>query len=77
MQTKHQKLARLHQSLEVPEWKWQQIAVDFMTSLPRTFKGFNAIWVIVDQLTKSTHFLPMNTTSGFAQYAQLYIDEII
>ena len=51
--------------------------MDLVTGLPRTPKGFDAIWVIVDWLTKSTHFLLVKTTFGFAQYAQIYIDEIV
>ena len=64
-------------SIEVPEWKWVCITMDFLFRLPKTQKGFNVIWVIVDRLTKFAHFLPMKTTHGFIQYAQLYIDEII
>ena len=77
VKAEHQKPAGLHQSIEVPEWKWERITMDFVTGLPRTPKGFDAIWVIVDRLTKSAHFLPVKTTYGFAQYAQLYINEII
>nr|GEU86574.1 hypothetical protein [Tanacetum cinerariifolium] len=44
---------------EIPEWKWEEIAMDFVTKLPRTSSGYDTIWVIVDRLTKSAHFLPM------------------
>ena len=49
----------------------------FCNKPTKDFKGFNAIWVIVNMLTKSAHFLLVKTTYGFAQYAQLYIYEII
>ncbi|GKC78406.1 putative reverse transcriptase domain-containing protein [Tanacetum coccineum] len=49
----------LLQQPNIPEWKWEGIAMDFVTKLPRTSSGHDTIWVIVDQLTKSVHFLPM------------------
>ena len=45
------------QPLEIPEWKWDNISMDFMVGLPRTPKGLDSIWVIVDKLTKSAHHL--------------------
>ena len=51
--------------------------MDFVTGLPRSQRGYDSIWVIVDRLTKSAHFLPVKTTYGVAKYAQLYIDEIV
>ncbi|KAI3819720.1 hypothetical protein L1987_13568 [Smallanthus sonchifolius] len=50
------------QPLEIPEWKWEHITMDFITKLPRTAKGHDTIWVIVDRLTKSAHFLPIRET---------------
>ncbi|GKA73402.1 putative reverse transcriptase domain-containing protein [Tanacetum coccineum] len=50
----------LLQQLEIPEWKWERIATDFVTKLPRTSSGHDTIWVIVDRLTNSAHFLPMH-----------------
>ncbi|GKA02724.1 putative reverse transcriptase domain-containing protein, partial [Tanacetum coccineum] len=44
---------------EIPEWKWERIAIDFVMKLPRTSNGHEAIWIIVDRLTKSAHFLPI------------------
>ncbi|GJS82492.1 putative reverse transcriptase domain-containing protein [Tanacetum coccineum] len=49
----------LLQQPEIPEWKWEGIAMDFITKLPRTSSGHYSIWVIMDRLTKSAHFLPM------------------
>jgi len=51
--------------------------MDFMTHLPRTFKGHDMIWVLVDQLTKSANFLAMNLRMSMAKLAQLYIKEIV
>ena len=50
------------QSLAIPVWKWDDIAMDFVRKLPRTPKGYDAIWVIIDCLTKSAHFLPIKQT---------------
>ena len=51
--------------------------MDFVTGLPHTLKGHDAIWVIVDRMTNSAHFLPVKSTFSAAQYDQLYIDEIL
>ena len=51
--------------------------MDFIMGLPRTSKGYNYIWVIVDHLTKSSHFLPVSSTYSTRQYAKLYFDRIV
>lgn len=51
--------------------------MDIVTGLPKTSKGYDSIWVVVDQFTKSAHFLPVKTSYSVAQYARLYLDEII
>jgi len=51
--------------------------MDFVTHLPRTFRGHDTIWVIVDRLTKSVHFLAMNLRMSMAKLAQLYVKEIV
>jgi hypothetical protein len=48
--------------LKVPEWKWKEIGMDFIVGLPRTKDGHDSIWVIVDRLTKATHFIQVKTT---------------
>ena len=58
----HQRPSGMLQPLEIPQWKWESIAMDFVSGLPRTRAGFDAIWVIVDRLTKSAHFLPIRMT---------------
>ncbi|GJS39134.1 reverse transcriptase domain-containing protein [Tanacetum coccineum] len=62
---------------EIPEWKWERIAMDFVTKLPRTNSGHDAIWVIVDRLTKSAYFLPMREDYKMDRIARLYLNEII
>ena len=57
-----QRPSGLLQPLEIPVWKWEHISMDFVTGLPKTFRRHNAIWVIIDQLTKSAHFLPIQET---------------
>ncbi|WVZ89435.1 hypothetical protein U9M48_035844 [Paspalum notatum var. saurae] len=61
----------------VPEWKWEEITMDFIVGLPRTQKGYNSIWVVVDRLTKVAHFIPVNTTYSGAKLAELYISRIV
>jgi len=57
---KHQKPVGLMTPLDMLEWKWDSISMDFVTSLPNTPRGNDAIWVIVDRLAKSAHFIPIN-----------------
>jgi hypothetical protein len=58
----HLRPARKLQSLSVPGWKWENIYMNFIVGLPRTSCGYNSIWVIVDRLTKSVHFIPVAMT---------------
>jgi hypothetical protein len=73
----HMKTAGPLQSLPIPTWKWEDISMDFIVGLPRTTKGFDSIWVIIDRLTKIAHFLPVKTDHPVAVYAQLYIARIL
>jgi len=73
----HQKPAGEFQSLSILEWKWEDISMDFVTGLPRGKKGNDAIWVIVDRLTKSALFLPMKMTDLVDKLAKLYVNEVI
>ncbi|KAL5559712.1 hypothetical protein UlMin_035923 [Ulmus minor] len=73
----HQRPSGLLQPLMIPEWKWEHISMDFVMGLPKTLKGYNSIWVIVDRLTKSAHFLPVKNTYKMEQYAKLYVQEIV
>jgi hypothetical protein len=56
----HQRPARLLQPLKVPEWKWEEIGMDFIVGLPRTQKSYDSIWVIVHRLTKVAKFILVN-----------------
>jgi hypothetical protein len=69
----HMKTAGPLQSLPIPTWKWEDISMDFIVGLPRTAKGFDSIWVIIDRLTKIAHFLPVKAKYSVATYAALYI----
>ncbi|XP_049348983.1 uncharacterized protein LOC125813541 [Solanum verrucosum] len=77
VKVEHQKPGGYMQWIELPIWKWDMINMDFVTSLPRSFRKFDSIWVIVDRLTKSAHFLPVKTTYTVEEYARLYIKEIV
>lgn len=67
----------LLQGLSVPQWKWDMVTMDFVTGLPRTTRNWDAIWVIVDRLTKSAHFLPIKKTDGAEELAQEYLNSIV
>ena len=73
----HMKLAGLLQPLSIPSWKWEDISMDFIIRLPNTQKGHDSIWVIVDRLTKSAYFIPVNVKYWPHQYAKLYIEQIV
>jgi hypothetical protein len=66
-----------HKPLEMPMWKWDQISTDFVVGLPRAPNGQDAIWVIVDRLTTSAHFLPIKITDSMEMLADLYVQEIV
>ncbi|KAA0065937.1 ty3-gypsy retrotransposon protein [Cucumis melo var. makuwa] len=72
-----QKPTGLLQPLSVPEWKWENVSMDFITGLPRTLRGFTVIWVMVDRLTKSAHFVSGKSTYTASKWAQLYMSEIV
>ncbi|GJV61474.1 putative reverse transcriptase domain-containing protein [Tanacetum coccineum] len=77
VKAEHQKPSGLLQQPEIPKWKWEKITMDFISKLPRTSSGYDSIWVIVDRLTKSAHFLPMKKTDSIEKLAQLYLKEIV
>ncbi|GJR02866.1 putative reverse transcriptase domain-containing protein [Tanacetum coccineum] len=62
---------------EIPEWKWEKITMDFVTKLPKTANGYDTIWVIVDRLTKSAHFLPMRENDPMEKLMKLYMKEVV
>ncbi|GJS86724.1 reverse transcriptase domain-containing protein [Tanacetum coccineum] len=77
VKAEHQRPSGLLQQPEIPIWKWEGIAMDFVTKLPRTSSGHDTIWVIVDRLTKSAHFLPMREDYKMERLARLYLNEIV
>ncbi|GJV57226.1 putative reverse transcriptase domain-containing protein [Tanacetum coccineum] len=77
VKAEHQKPSGLLQQPEIPVWKWERITMDFVSGLPRTPSGYDTIWVIVDRLTKSAHFLPMKKTDSMEKLTRLYLKEIV
>jgi hypothetical protein len=77
VKAKHQRSAGLLHPLKVPEWKWEEIGMYFITGLPRTSKGYDSIWVIVDRLTKVAHFILVKITYKGSQLAELYMARIV
>ncbi|XP_074288558.1 uncharacterized protein LOC141613713 [Silene latifolia] len=73
----HQRPDGLLQPLEIPTWKWDSISMDFVMGLPRSSRGMNVIWVVVDRLTKVAHFIPMKETWSLEELANAYQREII
>ena len=73
----HLKPAGMLQPLDIPSWKWEDISMDFIVGLPPTSKGYDSIWVIVDRLTKSAHFLPVKTRYSSHQYVEIYMARIV
>jgi len=59
VKAEHQRPSGLMQKIEIPQWKWEEITMDFVVGLPKTQRGHDAIWVVVDRLTKSAHFIPI------------------
>jgi hypothetical protein len=73
----HLKVAGTLQPLPIPSWKWEDVCMDFIVGLPNTSRHHDSIWVIVDRLTKTTHFLLVHTTHKTEKYAEIYIDQIV
>jgi hypothetical protein len=77
IKAEHQKPTRLLQPLRIPQWKLDEIRMDFIVGLPRTRAGYDSIWVVVDRLTKSAHFIPVKTSYNTAVSAELYMSRIV
>ncbi|GJX50415.1 putative reverse transcriptase domain-containing protein [Tanacetum coccineum] len=67
VKAEHQKPSGLLVQPEIPQWKWDNITMDFITKLPKTSSGYDTIWVIVNRLTKSAHFLPMRENDSMEE----------
>ncbi|KAI3814080.1 hypothetical protein L1987_18825 [Smallanthus sonchifolius] len=77
VKAEHQRPSGLLEQPEIPVWKWENLAMDFITKLPRTSNGYDSIWVIIDRLTKSAHFLPIREDYRVEKLARIYINEIV
>jgi IS30 family transposase len=77
VKAEHQRLAGLLQPLKIPEWKWEEIGMDFIVGLHCTQAGYVSIWVIVNRLTKAAHFIPIKTTYSSSKLAELYMSRIV
>ncbi|GKB90524.1 putative reverse transcriptase domain-containing protein, partial [Tanacetum coccineum] len=77
VKAEHQRPSGLLQQPKIPEWKWEGIAMDFVTKFPRTSSGHDIIYIIVDRLTKSAYFLPMREDYKMDRLARLYLNEIV
>lgn len=77
MKTERQKPSQLIQPLVIPEWKWDNIFMDVVVGLPNTVKGNSSIWVVMDLLTKSTHFFLIKINYHLQKLAEIYNSEIV
>ncbi|GKC61002.1 putative reverse transcriptase domain-containing protein [Tanacetum coccineum] len=77
VKAEQQKPSGLLQQLKIPVWKWERIIMNFVSGLPRMPSGYDMIWVIVDRLTKSAHFLPMKKMDSMEKLTRLYLKEIV
>jgi hypothetical protein len=73
VKVEHQKPIRMHKPLLIPKWKWDEIAMDFILGLPKTPTGEDSIWVVIDHLTKSAHFIPIKVKDPMDKLARLYV----
>jgi hypothetical protein len=77
VKAEHMRPVGLLKPLEILEWKWEHITMDFVVGVPRSPRGRDAIWVVVDRLTKPAHFIPMKTTNSASELVPLYMKEVI
>nr|GEX91068.1 putative reverse transcriptase domain-containing protein [Tanacetum cinerariifolium] len=76
VKAKHQRPSGFLVQPTIPEWKWDNITMDFIMKLPKSSQGFDTIWVIVDRITKSAHFLPIRENDPLGKLARLYLNKI-
>nr|GEV97394.1 hypothetical protein [Tanacetum cinerariifolium] len=77
VKAEHQRPLGLLVQPAIPEWKWDNITMDFITKLPKSSQDFDNIWVIVDRFTKSAHFLPIRKNDPLDKLARLYLNKIV
>ncbi|KAA3461417.1 reverse transcriptase [Gossypium australe] len=73
----HQLPSGFLQPVKIPLWKWERITMDFVSELPLTPTKKDSVWVIIDRLTKSAHFIPVQTDYSLQKFAKLYVAEIV
>lgn len=77
VKAEHQRAHGKMQPLDIPVWKWEDITMDFITKLPMTARGVDSIWVVVDWLTKSAHFIPIQESISAEKLVDIYVREIV
>ena len=77
VKAEHQVPSGLLNPLPIPQWKWHNITMDFVSVFPLTQRKHDSVWVIVDRLTKSAHFLPVKLDYSMDRLAELYVSEIV
>jgi hypothetical protein len=77
VKAEHQRPAGMLKPLLIPKWKWDEIAMDFILGLPKTPTGEDSIWVVVDHLMKSAHFIPIKVKDPMDKLARLYVQNIV
>ena len=77
VKVEHQRPGGELQPIQIPEWKWDNITMDFIMGLPKTTNRYDAAWVIMDRLTKSAHLLSVKKTSTLEQLAEVYVKEVV
>ncbi|KAK5784835.1 hypothetical protein PVK06_039374 [Gossypium arboreum] len=77
VKAEHQVPSGLLQPITIPEWKWDRVTMDFVSGLPLSASKKDAVWVVVDRLTKSAHFVPVRTDFSMDKLAELYVSQIV
>ncbi|GJX69283.1 putative reverse transcriptase domain-containing protein [Tanacetum coccineum] len=77
VKAKYQKPSDLLVQPEIPQWKWENITMDFVTKLPKTVTGQDTIWVIIDRMTKSAHFVPIREDDPLEKLTRQYLKEVV
>ena len=77
VKAEHQRPSGLMQKIDIPQWKWEAIMIDFVVGLPKSVRGNDSIWVIIDKFTKSTHFLAMRKKQLVESLTRVYVDSIV
>ena len=77
VKAEHQLPSGLLQPVKIPLWKWERVTMDFVSGLPLTPTKKDSVWVVVDRLTKSAHFIPIRTNYSLQKLVRLYVAEIV